>query len=112
VRPPPGGQQLELALRQSAYGGHADRAKAGEPAPWQIIERHAQDREDRYAEEWPTVQRPGPRCPLSVAPELAGSIWTTSDKECCGARPLLLPQPRTLLDPLARGGTTTPCASL
>jgi hypothetical protein len=41
----PGRQQLESAISQAADGRQVDSPERGEPAPEQIIERLAEDRE-------------------------------------------------------------------
>jgi hypothetical protein len=51
VRARRGGQQLESALSQPARSGQVDRAERGEPAAEQVIERLAENGEDRDAQQ-------------------------------------------------------------
>src|SRR6202050_121331 len=65
-----GGQQLKSALSQPARSGQVDGAERGEPAAEQIIERLAENAEDRDAQQRLPVKRPGPRRSLHMAAQL------------------------------------------
>jgi hypothetical protein len=64
---------------------------------WEPVEH----REDRYAEQRLSIQRPGSRSSLRVTPELVQGLASTAHNDCRPSGNLFNAQSLTLLDPLA-----------
>jgi len=76
------------------------RARA--PAPKQDFQRHAENREHRDTQQRLSVQRPGPRRPLSMNAQLVNSVAAATNHQRRLRGRLLSPQQRPLLNPATR----------
>ena len=97
-----GDQQLEPVPAQLACGRQVDRAEAGEPAPHQDFQQHAENCEDQDTQQRQSVQRPRPRRPLSMTAQLVNGIAAATNRQRRLRRRLLSTQQCPLLNPSTR----------